>query len=224
MRTVRRLRTSPSFTEIDQWREARMPFLSGAEDRAAFFKRISRFLPTFDPRYQAIERAYGIAKDAFRDDQRSSGERYFEHLRAVALILLEYLEITDCELIVAALLHDIVEDKPEWPIERVREEFGSRVALWIQFLSQPQNGEFGSKEESEHVYHARFEFAPREVLIIKLADRLHNLLTLGPRPPDKRRAKIEETELHYMRYARRECILLPELREVLGLLRKALNT
>ena len=208
-----------TYDAVTRWRTERMPFLSGAEDKERFFRRVAEFLPELDPRYQVIRRAYDIAKDAFRDVERDSGERYFEHLRAVALILLEYLEIHDYEIIVAALLHDIVEDKPEWTVQRVRNEFGDRVALLVSYLSHPKDVEFGSKEEASRVYHARFELAPREFFIIKLGDRLHNLLTLGARPKEKQVAKIEETDRYYLRYARIHLILLPDFRDVLALLR-----
>lgn len=212
------LRQEIAFDTVDRWRQERMPFLSRAETRETFFARIAEFLPELDPRYQAIQKAYDTAKDAFRGVRRDSGERYFEHLRAVTLILIEYLEIRDYELIVAALLHDIVEDKPEWNIQRIRNEFGDRVALLVSFLSQPTDGEFGSQEEAERVFHERFEFAPRDFFIIKLPDRLHNLLTLKYRPKKKQVAKIEETLRYYLDHARKHLILLPELREVLYLL------
>lgn len=196
-----------------------MPFLSGAENREKFFRRVAKFLPELDPRYQAILKAYDTAKDTFREEKRDSGVRYFEHLRGVALILLEYFESRDYEDIIAALLHDINEDKLEWPIQRIRDEFGKRVALLVEYLSQPKEGEFRSKEDCERAYHSRFEFAPRDFFLIKLADRLHNLLTINARPREKQVAKIEETERYYLQYARRELILLPEFREVLAILR-----
>lgn len=203
--------------ELVRWQKERMPFLIGAENSESFFKRVAMFLPTLDPRYVMIRKAYRVAKRDFKNKWRDSGARYFEHLRAVALILLEYLEVRDYQLIVAALLHDIVEDT-DWSIEMVREEFGDEVALLIEFLSMPKN-EFFSKEEAEHAYHARLENAPRSVLLIKLADRLHNLLTLCYRPREKQVAKIKETERHYVHHARDHQILLPEIREVLQILR-----
>lgn len=90
--------------------------LAGAGNRVIFFRIISGFFPTMDPRYKAIEMAYQDAKDAFREKYREGGERYFEHIRAVALILILYLRVRDYELIIAALLHDIVEDIPSWTI------------------------------------------------------------------------------------------------------------
>lgn len=219
-----RVHSTPKTEAVEKWSRERMPFLGGAETRETFFRRIRRFLPPLDARYQAVEKAYDAAKDAFRGLERSSGRRYFEHLRAVALILVEYLEVRDYEIIIAALLHDIVEDKPEWTIVRVRAEFGDRVAQLVEFLSIPDD-EFDTKEEAERVYHERFEFAPREFFLVKISDRLHNLLTLRHRPRNKQIAKIEETKLYYYGFARRHLILLPELREVLALLQNeiALN-
>lgn len=209
-------------SELRRWKYERMPFLTGAENKEKFFRRVAAFLPELDPRYQAIKSAYETAKDAFRDLQRDGGERYFEHLRAVALILLEYLEVRDHEMIVASLLHDIVEDKPEWPIQRVRNEFGERVALLLSYLSQPKDGDFGSRANAERVYHARFEFAPRDFFLVKLPDRLHNLLTLEARPREKQISKIEETERYYLQHARKHQILLPELRDILQILRASM--
>lgn len=220
MPAKRKVKQSATNIAIERWTKEHMPFLMAAENRETFFRRVAGFLPELDPGHRAIRKAYDTTKDVFRDVRRDSGERYFEHLRGVALIDLEYLEIRDYEIIVAGFLHDIVEDKPkEWSIQRIRNEFGDRVALLIQYLSQPKESEFASKQDAEDAYHARFEFAPRDFFVIKLADRLHNLLTLGTRPRHKQIAKIKETEQFYMPYARRHLILLPELRTVLKILK-----
>ncbi len=189
--------------------------LTAAENRESFFKRIARIFPTLDPRYKTIERAYNSAKDAFRGKTRESGERYFEHLRAVALILIEHLRIRDHVLIVAALLHDIVEDSKYWTIDRVRVEFGDDVALLVEWLSKPPKDDFDSKEERDSEYHSKFQSAPRNFFIIKLADRLHNIITLGACSAKKRRRKIEETRRFYLPYAERELVLVHELEKAL---------
>ncbi len=199
----------------------RMTFLKAAENRESFFKRIALFYPYLDPRYQSIERAYNIAKDAFREVYRDGGERYFEHLRAVTLILIDWLGIKDHEIIIAALLHDIVEDIPYWTIERVRLEFGKRVALYVSWLTKQDAKEFASKEERDDKYHERLENAPRECIIIKLADRLHNVITLWGCTPEKRARKIRETKLHYLPFARKEIILYQEMVEAIEILEKA---
>ena len=194
----------------------RMPFLSAAENRESFFRRIALIFPESDDRYQAILRAYNDAKDAFRGKPREDGQRYFEHLRAVALILIDYMRIDDHELIIAALLHDIVEDIPSWTIGRVREGYGNRVAKLVDYLTKPAKSHYPNKEERISVYHRRFRKAPREFFLIKLSDRLHNLLTLAACPPEKRARKIAETKEHYVHYAELHFFLLHEIEEALA--------
>lgn len=192
-----------------------MDFLTAAENRESFFKRISLFYPKSDPKYIDIERAYNFAKDAFRGVEREGGERYFEHIRAVVLILIDYLRVKDHRLIIAALLHDIVEDVPSWNIERVRREFGDYVAFLVDYLTKPSKDEYPDKLERERVYHFRFRSAPREFFLIKLADRLHNLLTLGYCPPEKIERKVRETLDNYLSYAEEHFILYHEIMEAL---------
>lgn len=191
-----------------------------AENRKTFFKRIASFLPAMDPRYKRIEKAYDFAKDAFREMEREGGGRYFEHLRAVALIVIDYLRVRDPDIIIAALLHDIVEDKPSWTIERVRLEFGDRVALLIDYLSKPSEKEIASSEERRKTYHARFQNAPREFFYIKLSDRLHNLLTMWSLSKGKIQRKIIESEKYYLPYAEKHTILIHELEEAIKNLKK----
>lgn len=194
----------------------RLGFLQEAQNRESFFNRIALIWPRSDPRYIAIERAYDTAKDAFRHEIRDGGERYFEHLRAVALILIEHLRVRDHELIITALLHDLVEDIRSWTIERVRREFGERVAFLLDYLTKPSKKEYPDKDDRDHAYHYRFRAAPRDFFLIKLADRLHNLLTLAFCPEEKRARKIKETREHYLPYAEKEQLLIHELEEALA--------
>lgn len=193
--------------------------IANAGDHRDFQRRISLFLPRSDPRFIAIERAYNVAKDEFRPIIREDGSRYFEHIRAVALLLIEYLRVKDCNLIIAALLHDIVEDIPSWRINRVKEEFGDEVALIVDYATKPSKEEFPDKDQRLRVYHARFEFAPRGFFLLKLADRPHNLLTLGVCPQEKRLRKVRETEEIYLVYAERHFILLHEIEAALDEIR-----
>jgi (p)ppGpp synthase/HD superfamily hydrolase len=112
-----------------------LEFLKAAENRESFFRRIALIFPTLDPRYRLIERAYNDAKEAFRGVNREGGERYFEHIRAVALIVIDHLRVRDADVIVAALLHDIVEDRDDWTVDRVQDAYGERVALLVEYLS-----------------------------------------------------------------------------------------
>lgn len=197
----------------------RMPFLSAAENRESFFRRITMIYVEGDDRYLLIKKAYEDAKDAFREVKRDEGCRYFEHLRAVALILIDYLRVVDHKSIVAALLHDIIEDRREWPYERVCNEYGEDIACLVNWVTKPSADEFrGDKERRNHVYHTRLSHAPRSAIIIKLADRLHNILTISACPPEKIARKVEETKLYYLPLAEREIILIHELEEGLAAL------
>lgn len=198
-----------------------MSFLKQAENRKTFFRRVGMLFPMLSPQYQAIEKAYNASKDAFRGLKREQKDdkeniRYFEHLRAVALILMVHLRIKDHQLIIAALLHDIVEDIPSWNVIRVKAEFGHEIALLVEWLTKPPISEFNeSKEDRDGFYHKRFESAPREFFLIKLADRLHNVLTLYSCDMEKRTRKIEETKRYYLPYAEKHLILLHELEEAI---------
>jgi GTP diphosphokinase / guanosine-3',5'-bis(diphosphate) 3'-diphosphatase len=185
--------------------------LKASENKETFFRRIASFLPPMDPRYKLIEKAYNYAKDGFKDIQRENGDRYFEHLRATAIILIDYLRVRDHVLIIAALLHDVVEDLPFWTIERIRLEFGDEVALLMDYLSKPSKIEYRSKAKRDRVYHDRFQNAPRNFFLIKLSDRLHNLLTMWNCSKEKVARKIAETKQYYMPYAEKHIILIYEI-------------
>lgn len=201
----------------------RMTFLRAAENRESFFRRIKLFFPPLDPRYKAIERAYQCAKDAFREKLREDGGQYFEHLRAVALIQIDYLRLTDYELIIAGLLHDIVEDIPSWNIERVQKEFGERVAYFVQYATKPSKKEYPNEKDRNRLYHLRLRLAPREFFLVKLPDRLHNILTLDACPREKQIRKVEETYRYYMPYAEQHFILVHALEEALERIERKLK-
>jgi GTP pyrophosphokinase len=190
-----------------------------AHNRETFFRQISYTYPSLDKRYQLIESAYDDAKDAFRSIKRQGGERYFEHIRAVVLIIILYLKITDYRIIIAALLHDIVEDIPSWTIERVQKKYGIEIALLVQYATKPSK-EFPDPVECLEVYHRRFEQAPHDFFYIKMPDRLHNVMTLDYCSLEKRLRKIKETIEHYLPYAQKHGILFHELTEALALVAK----
>jgi (p)ppGpp synthase/HD superfamily hydrolase len=186
--------------------------LEKAHSREDFFAEISAIYPSLDWRYQLIEKAYNDAKDAFRGVKRESGIRYFEHIRATTLILIIYLRVRDYKVIVASILHDIVEDVPHWPLSRIRDVYGEDIACLVQYMTKPVAA---TRELSEKIYHARFVQAPRNFFLIKLSDRLHNILTLHPCPLEKRQRKIEETRIHYLPYAEQNQILIHELEQAM---------
>ncbi len=188
-------------------------------DRATFFKLVGRHFPGGSDEYDLIVRAYETAKRAFENDVREgTGERYFEHLRAVALIIMVYMRVRDANIIVAALLHDIIEDKPAtWSQERVALNFNQNVAQLVWWVTKPSVSDYdGDKESRNRAYHHNLGRAPREALIIKLADRFHNLITLWGVDEEKQRRKVRETQDFYHPLAEREILLIYEIEAALN--------
>lgn len=201
----------------------RLSFLQQAENREKFFARIAMLFPTLDPQYRTIEKAYNASKDAFRDKSRETGERYFEHLRAVALILLVHLRVKDHELIVAAFLHDIVEDCPSWTTSRVQAEFGYDVALLVEWVTKPPTSKLCPKDIRNSIYNEHLLSSPRNVAMLKLADRLHNMITIGGCPKNKILRKVEETKRYYFPLAEKHCVLIHELEDAIARAEKSLK-
>ena len=198
--------------------------LKESENRETFFRRIDSFLPPMDPRHQAILDAYDDAKDAFWEIKRKTGERYFEHLRAVFLIQFDYLRVREHIVLIAGLLHDIVEDIPSWPIQRVRVKYGDEVALLVDYASKPLKKDYPDNEERLLIYHNRFEYAPRGFWELKIPDRLHNLMCMWSLSPAEIAAKVEETKRYYLPYAEKHIILIHELEEAIWELEKKLKS
>jgi (p)ppGpp synthase/HD superfamily hydrolase len=178
---------------IPGWLLPKLSFLStGTETSESFFARIGQLYPRNDDRYKLIEKAYDVARKEFRDVVRTSGERYFEHLRATALILILYLRVWDANVIAAMLLHDIIEDIEGWTYERVALDFNNEVADLVYWVSKPiPDGEIVTKENQDRIYFQRLWHAPRMSVVKKAVDRLHNLITLWD--DAKAPEKIRET-------------------------------
>lgn len=153
--------------------------------------KLAPYLPPEDKRL--VERAYAFAEKAHQGQLRLSGEDFIEHPVAVATILAE-LE-GDAQTLAAALLHDVVEDTAV-KIEEVRSEFGEEIAKLVDGVTKLSRIEFHSRVE-EQVQNLRKMFLAMaedwRVVVIRLADRLHNLRTLEPLSAEKRKRTAEET-------------------------------
>lgn len=191
--------------------------LSSVRNRTSFFQIVGRYFPLGSDGFVLIERAYDTSKAAFRDDMREgNGDRYFEHLRAVALIVMVHMRVRDANIIAAALLHDIIEDKEDWTQERVALEFNRWIAQLVWWVTkQPVEDFGGDKEERNRAYHHNLGRAPRESLVIKLADRLHNLITMWGVDEEKQRRKVRETQDFYLPLAESAILLIHEIEDVL---------
>ena len=154
-------------------------------------ERVRRYEPSADAEW--LQRVYERADTAHEGQRRASGESYIEHPLAVAGILAE-LEV-DHQTIAAALLHDVVEDTSVTS-EQVSAEFGEEVARLVDGVTKLTRIPYQSKEDAQ-VENLRKMFLAMakdiRVIIIKLADRLHNMRTLGSLPPAKQQAISRET-------------------------------
>ncbi|MET1256694.1 bifunctional GTP diphosphokinase/guanosine-3',5'-bis pyrophosphate 3'-pyrophosphohydrolase [Aliikangiella maris] len=142
---------------------------------------------------QEVEKSYIFARDAHAGQLRSSGDPYITHPVAVAKILAS-LHL-DYQTIMAALMHDVIEDC-EVSRETLVEKFGERVAGLVEGVSKLTQIKFRSREEAQAENFRKMMMAMVEdlrVVLIKLADRLHNMRTLGSLRPDKQRRIAKET-------------------------------
>ena len=150
-----------------------------------------------------IEAAYELAKKAHEGQVRSSGDPYISHPIAVAIILVGLG--MDSDTIIGALLHDVVEDTSV-TLEDIEKQFGADVAELVDGVTKLANIPYSSRAEqqAENVRKMLLAMAKDvRVVIIKLADRLHNMRTLDFRIPEKQRVKSLETMEIYAPLAHR---------------------
>ncbi|HVL33181.1 MAG TPA: bifunctional (p)ppGpp synthetase/guanosine-3',5'-bis(diphosphate) 3'-pyrophosphohydrolase, partial [Actinomycetota bacterium] len=142
---------------------------------------------------RVIERAYAYAEQSHREQYRASGEQFIEHPLEVARILAELN--MDTTTIVASLLHDVVEDTP-LSLEDIEREFGEEIRHLIDGVTKLDKITFTSKEAHQAETIRKMIIAMARdirVLLIKLADRLHNMRTIGHLPRASQEAKAQET-------------------------------
>ena len=164
--------------------------------------RVRRYHPSDD--ISLIERAYKVANDAHKDQARKSGEPYIIHPLCVAIILAD-LEM-DKETIAAGLLHDVVEDTI-MTTDQIRAEFGDDVALLVDGVTKLGQLQYQGDKLDLQAENMRKMFLAMakdiRVIIIKLADRLHNMRTLKHMTPEKQKEKARETMDIYAPIAQR---------------------
>ena len=154
-------------------------------------ERVKQYNPAANE--DLLNRAYVYAMRAHGEQMRDSGDPYFSHPLQVAAILTE-LKLDDAT-IAAALLHDTIEDTDATRAE-IERLFGHDIGVLVEGLTKLKKLDLVSKEakQAENLRKLLLAIADDvRVLLIKLADRLHNMRTLSHRPPDARRRTAEET-------------------------------
>jgi len=154
--------------------------------------RVKKYHPSSD--ISLIEKAYKIAAEAHKDQKRKSGEPYIIHPLETAIILAE-LQL-DKESIVAGLLHDVVEDTV-MTYEDIVREFGQYVAVIVEGVTKLEKIKYNGDKLEYQAENLRKMFLAMakdiRVIMVKLADRLHNMRTLEFQPPEKRVEISRET-------------------------------
>jgi len=169
--------------------------LPGASRRDHGLRRLLETLEVYLPQEQIepVMQAYEFGAAAHDGQTRQTGEAYISHPVAVAQELAEMR--LDAQAIAAALLHDVVEDTPA-SISDIEEKFGDEVALIVDGVSKLDQIQFRSRAEAQAESLRKMMLAMIEdirVILVKLADRMHNMQTLDAMPPDKRSRIARET-------------------------------
>jgi guanosine-3',5'-bis(diphosphate) 3'-pyrophosphohydrolase len=165
------------------------------------YQKLISILESYHPSndFSLVEKAYHFAKEAHKGQQRKSGEPYVIHPLEVAVILAE-LEL-DIESITAGILHDILEDT-EYTFEELASLFGDEIARLVDGVTKlgkinfsTSNKELQKEEIQAENYRKMFLAMAQDirVILIKLADRLHNMRTLRFMSPEKQKEKANET-------------------------------
>jgi guanosine-3',5'-bis(diphosphate) 3'-pyrophosphohydrolase len=159
------------------------------------FIELQKELKTYlnDTEIGIIESAYLLAKSAHEGQKRHTGEPYITHPLAVAIILANMR--MDPQTIIAAILHDVIEDTPVEITDLVH-KFGKEVADLVDGVTKLTQIEFESRAQAQAENFRKMVMAMARdirVILVKLADRLHNMRTLGCLPAAKRRRVAIET-------------------------------
>jgi len=163
--------------DLEKYRQEMSSFIGSGDETSVF--------------YEALD----FAVAAHDGQMRKSGDPYIIHPCATARILAEEMDVHNCEILAAGLLHDTIEDVEEITPEVIREKFGANVEAIVVGCTKVKHHS-GDKQALKKLVHRQLFTGAAvrpEVMVVKLADRMHNLRTLGSMPRYKRQRIAEET-------------------------------
>ncbi|MCB0321063.1 MAG: bifunctional (p)ppGpp synthetase/guanosine-3',5'-bis(diphosphate) 3'-pyrophosphohydrolase, partial [Bdellovibrionales bacterium] len=169
---------------------------------ARILKAVNEYHPS--PDLALIEKAYHFVHNSHEGQVRASGEAYVVHLIEVALLVAQLR--LDVPSVVAALLHDTIEDCEGVTVELLEREFGADIAHIVEGVTKLTRVRFESREEKQAEGFRKMLLAMAKdvrVVLVKLCDRLHNMRTLGHLPEEKQRRVALETKEIYAPLAHR---------------------
>ena len=171
----------------------------------AFQKLLDGYLASnHRKKVEIIERAFKFAKEAHKGIRRRSGEPYILHPIAVARIVSQEIGLGSTS-ICSALLHDVVEDT-DYTVEDIESQFGKKIAQIVEGLTKISGGIFGDRASAQAENFRKLLLTMNNdirVILIKMADRLHNMRTLGSMLPSKQYKIAGETLYIYAPLAHR---------------------
>lgn len=202
----------PLYGQISKMQETYSPFLpqinASEEDKivdAAFRDLLKCYLESnHRKKVEIIEKAFRFAKEAHKGARRRSGEPYILHPIAVARITVEELGLGSTS-ICAALLHDVIEDS-DYTREDIETAFGPKIADIVEGVTKISGGIFGEKASAQAESFRKLLLSMStdiRVILVKMADRLHNMRTLGSLRPEKQYKIAGETLYVYAPLAHR---------------------
>ena len=162
------------------------------EHYASMMQAVQRYAPSAD--LEEIQKAYEYADRKHKNQLRKSGEPYIIHPVCVASILADLM--LDSTTVAAGFLHDCVEDNKDVTVETIEAQFGPEVALLVDGVTKLKRLDFTSREDQQAESLRKMFLAMAKdirVVLIKLADRLHNMRTLKYQSPDRQVAIARET-------------------------------
>ena len=171
------------------------------EHYASMMQAVQRYAPSAD--LEEIQKAYEYADRKHKDQLRKSGEPYIIHPLAVAEIVADLG--LDVDSVIAALLHDCIEDTPT-SHQDIAKKFGEPVAALVEGVTKLTRVQYVSKEEEQMENLRKMLMAMAQdirVILIKICDRLHNMRTMEYQSPKKQREKSLETMEIYAPIAHR---------------------
>lgn len=160
-----------------------------------YIRTMEGYLGNQDGPAKPFWKALSFAVDAHQGQLRKSGEPYISHPCHVAQILVQEMDVTHPETLAAAILHDTIEDVPDVTNEVIGEHFGRNVEAIVDGCTKVANLSGDRQAFSKQVHRKIFSGAASriEVMLIKMADRLHNMRTMDSMPKHKRQKIAEET-------------------------------
>ncbi|OIO05968.1 MAG: hypothetical protein AUJ52_12915 [Elusimicrobia bacterium CG1_02_63_36] len=170
-------------------------------DARTMLENLKIYAPNVDP--ELFEKAFRYSEKAHQNQARASGEHYFIHCTAVAETLIEFK--LDLPTVCAGLLHDVLEDTPTTK-EELEREFGEEIARLVEGVTKLDSLNFTSRDEAQAENWRKMMLATAQdirVVLIKLADRLHNMKTLNYLSREKQERKAYETITLYAPLAHR---------------------